>query len=277
MKSICIDQSMYRSSELAQLIQDANVRFIIPDAALMEMCKSNQWEATVRRSLRPLAEIPDRTFAAKGNGPCLKAELEQGRPLNLDDLIWPEATSWLRRLFVEIAEERRGDQFEGMEAEIGNANDKAREEHFDHLGNLSSLRTLIATLRSAYSQDFQRRLRANLVDEEEYIAVVSNAATLVVDNQSMSIEAGSMERFIARRSYVMRWLWLRVETVTAWIKEGGSETVAAERVTNSDIDRHYLITGSYCDELLTKDRDMQRIDRLLRAALALKSSWSAGR
>ena len=275
MRTVCVDQSMYRSPELAGLVNNPDVRFVVPDAALMEMCKSEEWEATLRRSLKILSRVPDRVVVAKGNGECMKEELDQGCSLTLDGLISTEATIWLRRLLVEVADRKRGEMFELMAAEIDNANERARQEHLDHSDNLDTLKELISTLRSAYSEEFQKRLRSGLVDEGEYVVVVSHAATMVVDDDSMTLKQGSIDVFIKERSYVMRWLWLRVQTVTDWLASGGSDQVAAERVTNSDIDRHYLAVGSYCDELLTKDRNMQVADRRLRAALAMELSWRA--
>ncbi len=266
---------MYRSSTLAELVKDPHVGFVVPDAALMEICKSDRWEATLRGSLKLLSCVPQRVFFAQGNRECLTAEIELGRPLTFDDLIFSEATVWLRGLLVEVEAGRHGIAFDSMAAEIDGAKERARKEHFNHQENFDALQELIPTLRASYSEDFQRRLRGARVDEHEYVAVVSYAATKVVDDSSMSLPAGSLYPLIAARSYLARWIWLRVETVTDWLASGGAETVAAERVTNSDIDRHYLAIASYCDKLLTNDRRMWNIDRKLRAALDLKLPWDA--
>lgn len=276
MKMICIDQGMYRSEALAKLIADPDMLFVIPDAALMEMCKSTRWEQTLRGSLEQLATVPDRVFLARGNGECLKAELDRGRPLELDDLISLEATEWLRAILVEIAHRRHGERLEVMAAEIEKVNATARTDYLDDMQNLASLRGLISTLESAYTADFQKRLRSGKVGEDEYVAVVSNAAASVVNDGSMKLSAGWVDTFFTARSYAARWLWLRVETVTEWLAKGGVENVAASKVTNSDVDRHYLVLASYCDQLLTGDRAMQEKDRKLRAALAHPMPWIVG-
>lgn len=264
---------MYRSDALRQYVAAPDALFVVPDAALMEMCKSDRWEGTLRRSLEPLSAVPDRVFFAKGNGECLAAELESGRPLTLDDLISPEATGWIRALLGEVAQGVHGEGFARMAAEIDAANAEARAGHLDDRHNLAGLHALVPTLRSEYTEEFQKRLRADGVDEDEYVAVVSHAATSVVTDESMPLPEGRLARLVAERSYLARWLWLRVETVTGWLAAGGVENVAAHRVTNSDVDRHYLVVGSYCDELLTRDGAMQDKDRRLRAALALPGPW----
>ncbi|MCD9026772.1 hypothetical protein LDO26_00895 [Luteimonas sp. BDR2-5] len=277
MRTICIDQGMFRSGALRRHVAAPDTLFVVSDAALMEMCKSDDhWEDTLRRSLATLSAVPDRVFLAKGNGECLEAELASGRPLALDDLISPEATLWVRGLLHEVAEGRRGAGFAGMAAEIGAANAQARAGHLDDQGNLAGLQALVPTLRAAYSESFQKRLRAGRVGEDEYVTLVAHGAASVVTDASLGLPEGWLAGLIAARSYLARWLWLRVEAVTEWLAVGGVEHVAAHRVTNSDIDRHYLVIGSYCDELLTRDGAVQDKDRKLRVALAQAAPWWIG-
>lgn len=255
------------------MVKSPDVHFLVPDAALMEMCKAEHWEWISRKSLRALSEARERVFIAYGNGECLKTEIESGRPLAFSDLVSTEETTWFRQLLAEIADDAYGPAFKQMAAEIDAANAYASSSHLNHQSNLDDLRALIPTLRAAYPPDFQKRMRAERVEDEEYVAAVSFIATTVVNDKSMSLSAGSIETLMNARSYAARWLWLRVDTVTEWLAKGGAEFVKAEHVTNSEIDRHYLVVGSYCDELLTKDDAMQEKDRRLRLALAMRERW----
>jgi len=254
-----------------------DTQFLIPDAAMMEMFKSEHWKRTARESLLPLSEARERVSVTIGNGECLKAELGSGRPLAFADLISADATNWFRQVLAEISGGAHGPAFEQIDARIADANAYARASHLDHQANLRDLQALIPTLRSAYTPDFQKRMRAKQVGDDEYVTIVSFAATKVVNDKSMSLSAGSIEALMNARSYAARWVWLRVDTVTEWLAMGGTDSVKAERVTNSEIDRHYVVVGSYCDELLTKDGAMQEKDRKLRLALAIQHPWGISR
>lgn len=273
MKTVCIDQTMLRSEDLTKLIEETESRFVFPDAALMEMCKSD-WQPTMRRSLKALSSVPDRVIYGRDNGACMEQELTSGRPLTVDDLAHPEATEWFRNVLLEVSKGVRGPVLDEFARHVDEANATARRQQLDHESNRDSLLELLPTLQYRYTQDFQKRLRANSVDESEYVETVTTAASTVISDESMGVTAGTIARLMQGRSYVARWLWLRVETVTNWLRVGGSEQVTAAKVTNSDVDRYYLALGSYCDQLLTKDRAMANIDRRLRAALLLGERWT---
>ncbi len=274
MRTVCVDQSGFRSVELERLVKDMDCRFFVTDAALMEMCKSNaDWEPILRRSLKLLSSVPERVGFVQGNGECMTAELSTRKPITLDEIVYDEATHWLRGLLAEVANESAGPGFQSMAANIVEANRYAQQQNLNHDENRERLVELVDTFRHGYSTIFQQRLRANEVSEEEYVAVVSHAATLVVNDDSMSWPEGTMRALVEARSYTARWLWLRVETVTNWLAKGGIESARADRLTNGEIDNHYLVVGSYCDQVISQDNRAMEKDRRLRAALALDVPW----
>jgi len=248
--------------------------FVVTDAALMEMCKSNtEWEQTLRRSLKHLSSVPSRAHVVLSNGECMTAELSNGMPLTLEAMMSDEKTTWLRNLLVEVAEDRTGPAFELMNANILEANQSAQQQHLNHEANRETLVGLIETFRHTYSAEFLQRLRANGVSEEELVAIVSHAVTEVVNDASMSWPNGTTAALVEARSYTMRWLWLRVEAVTTWLAKGGIENARPDRLTNHEIDNHYVAVASYCDQLLTEDRRAIEKDQRLRTALKLEDPW----
>jgi len=274
MRTVCVDQSGFRSKELARLISQTDDRFVVADAALMEMCKSTaHWERTLRRSLELLSTVPDRVWFVLGNGECMTAELSTQQPITLDAIVSDEITEWLRSLLVEVANTDSGPAFQLMAANIEEANRDAQRQHLNNAENRARLVGLVDTLRHAYSSSFQQRLRAGGVSEEEYVQVVSHATTLVVDDESMSWPEGATKALFDARSYTARWLWLRVETVTSWLAKGGIESARPDRLTNSEVDNYYLAVGSYCDQFVSDDRRALEKDRRLRAALAIDVPW----
>ncbi|MBA1302659.1 hypothetical protein [Pseudomonas carnis] len=70
-----LDQNYFRSEELKQLIEDRpKAKFLIPDAALLEMCKGPQWRETMRGSLATLSSIPGRVSVSLSVGVAFQME-----------------------------------------------------------------------------------------------------------------------------------------------------------------------------------------------------------
>jgi hypothetical protein len=277
MQNVCIDQSAFRSDELRRLVEQTDDRFIVSDAALMEMAKSNtDWETTIRKSLRSLSEVPDRVLFVPGNGTHLRTALQSPKPSPLDVLVSEEGTDWLRGLLAEVASGTQGQGFRTLTANIKEANRGAKQQYLNDEDNRSTLVALVETfLQGAYTDAFRKRLRSNDVGEEEYVTIVSKMASLVINDESMSWHSGTTWAHFEARTYLARWLWLRVETVTAWVAKGGIESARPDRLTNSEIDNHYVQIGSYCDRLLCEDRRQMEKDLRLRSALAMGESWNA--
>lgn len=96
---------------------------------------------------------------------------------------------------------------------------------------------------------------------------------MVLSHASGPWSPALMRRLVDARGYSARWLWLRVEAVTHWLAKGGREHVKAAALTNDEIDSQYVVIGSYCDGLLSKDRRACQKDARLRAAVALEMTW----
>ena len=58
-----LDQNYLRSSELKALVlSEPNARFVIPDIALVEMCKGPKWRDVMQMSLQTMSTCPTRVF-----------------------------------------------------------------------------------------------------------------------------------------------------------------------------------------------------------------------
>lgn len=271
--SYCLDQGAFRSPALVHLINsDYDAVFVVPDSAIMEMCKSERWEYTARRSLKHLAAVPDRVLFALGHGECFRKEIESKRPATFRDLICPNQTLWFRELLTEVV---RGDSdkcFDAMAARIKNVQADLKVTSLNHVQNFSDIRKLIDTIDANLRPEYKRRLRASQVPRQEYLTLVSAVLPQALSTWSRS--AGySPEQFqnlLAAKSFIVRFMWLRVRACFDWIARGGIESVDPAKITNSDVDRQYLVVGSYCGTLLSCDNDVKHLDQDLRDMLVGK-------
>lgn len=268
MRAICLDQGSLRSEALASAIQNSDCLFVLPDAAVMEMSKSASWERILRLNLALLARVPSRTLYALGNGECLDTEISKQAPVVLDDLISDEHTDRLRGLLAKVADGRRGDYFELHAREIEAADARMRAGHLNHGANLEQLKTVIPAVRRAFSEDDLRRLRNRSVSDKEYRQKISEVTlNAFPDLESTRLSLPVLKQLAESKSFIFRHLWLRVRDAADWLARGGVEQIRAEKVTNSDVDRHYVNIGSYCAQLLSKDQNVQRLDADLRHVL----------
>lgn len=246
-----------------------------PNVVFTDDAERSVWVAAYVTSLRTLSSAPERVWFVRGNGECLNAELTRHRAITLQDMISGEATQWVRELLREVAQQTTGSGFRSLASNVTEANRNAEINHFNHDENRDRLLGLIDTFRSAYRPEFLKRLRSGKVDGHEYVAVVSHAVSTVANDELLGLPQGTVSGLFEKRSYTARWLWLRLETVTNWLAKGGIESARPDGLTNGELDSHYVVVGSYCDQLLTRDDRSVEKDQRLRAALQLSGSWNA--
>lgn len=273
---VCVDQNMFRSDALARMVADTGFAFLVIDAAIMEMCKSPEWESTLRRSLQILSACPDRVHFALGNGELLTMEQRRMQAIAFEDMVDPENTIMLRGLLEEVARDRRGPWMGWLDRTHHGNMARMAAGHLDHERNRQMVLDLIPTIQNALSQTTLRKWRRDGLEDAERIRVVSGITSaifpVIAENGGVTVEAS--EQLFNQRSYLTRYLWLRVEAIVRWIETGGAQTMRAERSTNDLVDSHYVLVGSYCDQLLTRDAGPVRADHLLRQALAVGFNWN---
>jgi hypothetical protein len=275
MPNLCLDQNVLRSAELVIAARDEQNVFVLPDAAIMEMCKGDQWERATRTSLATLAQVPGRVRLTLGNGELLRFEHEHGRPVGYADLFDPEANTTIATLLREIAGGRvDGPAFTHLRETRDESLARVARGHLNNDENVASIRDLVPTIRDSLSPDALRRFRAGGITEEERIQVVSGFTaeifTAIADDAFPDEVA---VRLFEEKSFVARHLWLRVYAIVRWIELGGAENVRPERATNDVVDSHYILIGSYCDRLMTRETRVIDADRHMRTALAPDFNW----
>jgi len=274
---VCVDQNALRSEKLAQFVAETEIEFVLPDAALMEMCKSEHWERTLRHSLQSLAKAPERVHYTMGNGELLSLERALQRPLSRKELIGADSTTFLRELLYEVNEKASsGSRIDQLRLHWAERRLAMAKGHLNDEENSATIRGLITTIRDKLSAKTLRRFRAEGLGDQERISVVSGVVSEILPAimRDQGVRVRAADRLLKAKSYSARYMWLRVYAVVRWIERGGSESVRSERVTNALVDSYYVITGTYFDHLLTNDGDAAEIDNALRAALAPNFDWN---
>lgn len=276
MGTICLDTgALRRSPELPQVVAETDAKFVVTDASIMELCKSDQWERTIRDSLKPLSTVPERVFCTLGNGELMRAQFEGLAPLEIGDLVGEKPTMWLRALLKEIAGGTSGKTFEQMPEAIREANQRMAQGHLDHVRNREMLMELLPTIQKNVPTELLSELRGGRMPVQDVRDLVTEFVSSFLPHlEPPPVPKDVLETWIRRRSYVFRWTWLRARTVVEWIAKGGLDSAKPAAITNSDIDRQILTIGSYCTSLLTEDNQVREFDADLRSVIESPSLLS---
>ena len=148
---IVVDQNCLRDEALISEIKAKSKilgwQILIPDVSMMEMLKSQEWESTMRHSLRYLASCPDLVSLALGFGEIMRAERDSGEPIDdlVDDLITPN----FRQLLIEIDSGIDGKVIAKVRAGIVDAQDLAKRQFLRHTNN----KAMLVSLRDAWRKE----------------------------------------------------------------------------------------------------------------------------
>ena len=75
-KFLVIDQNYLRDSHLEEILaSNSDLVFVLPDVAIMEMCKSSSWKTTMNRSLKVLSGNPHKVYLSIGIGEAFRYEI----------------------------------------------------------------------------------------------------------------------------------------------------------------------------------------------------------
>ncbi len=110
------------------------MRLILPDIAMVEMTKSEEWESTLRASLRLLAEEPELVVPSRGVGELVRLEMETGSSA-ASQLVAPELVDALRGLLQELASREDGQYVSYLRAATDAAKKTAAIQYLDHNRN----------------------------------------------------------------------------------------------------------------------------------------------
>lgn len=272
MATYCVDQNELRKDLVRDKANEGGSIFLLTEAAVLEMCKSaSNWKTTLQASLLSLAAHPEKVVCAHGAGTCFDLEMQVRRPLGFGDLVCPRRTEFLRNILLEIAARLESSAFREMEAELDRTRKQMESEVLNHDRNKRSAIDRIESLRPALPDKLLSDLRAGRLTAEEKRSLVTSIAII-------QIAGGCSEKlnFISRQSaavmlehcsFAFRSIWIKLRSTFRWAEQPSRASVDGSKVTNDDLDAQYVIMGSYCDALLSKDKWVQQLDGEMRQVI----------
>jgi hypothetical protein len=221
--------------------------------------------------MRLLAGCLDQVVAIRTHTDCLRLEREQGAALNLINMVDPDSTEVIRAMMGAFASGDAEAWLERMAPLVERANAEVGTQYFTHEKNLAWTKIIHSHVLACCSPDLRAALRRG--SDDGLVRRITTYATSHILEQlapRFGYTPARMDAEFESPSYLVRSLWLRIFYIYEWIGRGGIQQLAAEKNTNDEIDRHYVIVASYADSFMTSDLKAERAERALRVAL---SEW----
>lgn len=267
---VVIDQNILRKPFLETLLVDEpDLRIILPDMAFLEMTKTAEWESTLRNSLATLAKFPRRVHVCLSINEALGIELTSLQPMHAR-MMFPAATEFIRDLLDGIETGRGSASLERIRKNPGGHLNELIQQHLDHDENKDRLLSLIESTSTMLPEETQKRLRSRKVDDEERLQIIFNIGTELLPGvlESRDIDRAAAINFMTKKPIVLRYLFLKAWRCLRWLGDGGIDTRPAPAVTNDELDDQYILAATCFGGLLSWERASNEAYRDLRRIVA---------
>ncbi|MEE9355442.1 MAG: hypothetical protein V3U75_07610 [Methylococcaceae bacterium] len=268
-KFLIIDQGYYRDNNLASLVvNDPQVRFIIPDVAFIEMCKSNSWENTIRQSLKFLSGAPNRVYAGISVGEAIRFEIKNRQSSN-GHLICRRFTPIVRSLLKEIRSGINGSAFAKFHSEVGIIREELTKEALNHQQNLMTLTELVEATRDSLEKDILKSLRNGSITGEEItkLALLSAPNLMSQFFEMVNFPKNRITSFLKTKPLAFRLILLIFWWSLDWIAQGGLESLPAKKATNDFLDQEYVLIATFFHGILSKDNRINQAYKAMQCML----------
>jgi hypothetical protein len=281
MKSYVVDLNMLQDVSFAAQIQAKNdCQFLLPDVALVEMCKHENCQLTMKLALQVFFDHTDQLAATLSVGEALNSELKSRSPTTSEGLISDDFTRITRQLVIDLAMDEK-EENEAIQERFGSARKKLLNNLLDAAAAKRCTEQRLDILKTILTPELLKAIRKPELDRSSFLSFIQVAAEIFC-RKRLSKESGMTENearcFIEKRPMYLREEYLLVWHCLKTISLGGDiSSMRAEKELNHQLDQDYALIASYFDGILSHDkRTNETYDDLL-FILATPSSTASER
>ena len=248
-----LDQNYLRKIDSEYFRDNPNIILIIPDAGLMEMCKSDSWKEIMFNSLKGLSDNPTKCNTTIGIGQAFRYETKNRHSI---DGKWfdKELTQLLRKLVTEISQSKDSEVIKRMDKDMISIQDKLKNDELNDTMNKKILGDQIDIIKGMISPEKIKALRSKKVTLQEKLDTIKESAPSFLRESlyQAGFPKNIIGNFLKQKPALLRWTYLRIWYELDWIEKGGFDN--AKTITNDYIDQDYILTATFFDKFLSGDQ-----------------------
>ena len=253
---------------------EPDAQFIVPDVALVEMVKTEEWEGTMRPSFALLAPEAHRTFFSLSVGEAIQNEIRNCKASDRVALLPQDLQKFFRSFLIELASGSDGDAMSKVHGGIG----QTRLELLKHELNADAAKTRVEKMVEAWVKgldpDIVKRLKNGTYDDAHRLALIKlNGDEFFL---KIALDLGMTEPaakvFRSGKPMLLRYLYLMALNALRWVIKDGLSSAKPKIVHNHIMDMQYVLIASFFDDLLTLDNEARKVYDDLSVLLAMGAS-----
>lgn len=268
-----VDQNYFRAEDLKKIVSAVpQAKFVIPDIALLEMCKGPNWEGVMRKSLSTLSTCSDRVFLSMSVFNAINFEVANLKSVE-GRLLPKELRKLIRSILFDIQNGTSSYGVSTIISGIKNAQVDIGHNELNHAQNELSLRTRTKIIYSLLDESLLKRLKKGAVSDPERLSLIKKISTELFFHylSKSGVSENKIRIFLKTKPLLLRHFHLCVRHAFEWTIHGGINSFPAEKMTNDILDQDYVAIASFFDELLSKDSKVLKADKDLRQLLMMDS------
>lgn len=230
--------------------------FIVPDVALVEMCKHDQWRRTMSLCFALFGPATKRTYASVPVGVVLQLEIQRRRPIEAQEFISHDFTPVLRDLIAEFGAKREGDAMRLVAEHFVESRSELLLEELNAERAKRKTGGLAIILKDALKPAVLKAFRTKSLDATARLDfILVNAQQMC---QEYLIRCGfreeQAEQMIHANALILRYFFVHVRHVLNWTIKGCWDQGRADKELNNQLDQEYVLIASYFDLFLSFDK-----------------------
>ena len=252
---LVVDQNFLRKPDLKAIAEsEQNARFVLPDVALIEMCKSPQWESTLRGSLSILSAYPNRTRVSMSVGEAINGEIETQRSI-AGHLLPREFIPLFSELLSVLSAGTPSQTLARIVQQIASIQASLAASELNHEQNKQSAEALINATKSIVTDEQTKSLRNGSMNRDERLNFIFRKAPFVLEDffRQANFSTGRARGFLKTKPLILRHTYLKMWASLDWIAKGGFDGLLPERATNEAMDHDYVLLATFFDGILSKE------------------------
>jgi hypothetical protein len=272
MRTYVVDANMLQSPELENRLRaDATSTFVLPDVAILEMCKHENCQLTMKLALKAFAQRSDRVVASLSTGEVFNRELKSFMAISRATVLSESYTDFMRSLIEDLA--KGDDRLDAaIQDQFGQARAKLLTRDLDATAAKNSTGELLRIMRRALTPNIVKALRKPDLGREKFLTYIQFIAEFFFQHmltKDFNIGKNFGRRFIAHRPMYLRHFYMTARRCLIAIRNGGDiSNMKPESELNHQLDQDYVLIASYFDGVISNDKQVNEGYRDLMTIIA---------